>query len=88
MSFFIKNRLKSYVNLRGFKLNDSPQIERFVCDFRAMHLQKLHQAVVKLISRRLELFTKSLKSFEIKGFLKKESAQPLYQNGCADMAES
>ena len=51
-----------------------------------MHLQKLHQAVVKLISRRLELFTKSLKSFEIKGFLKKESAQPLYQNGCADMA--
>jgi hypothetical protein len=28
---------------------------------------------------------KSLKPFEIKGLLKKESAQPLYQNGCADM---
>ena len=67
-------------------MNDSPQIERFIGHGSADQVQKKKKAAVKLISRQPGLFSKSLKPFEIKGFLKKESAQPLYQNGCADMA--
>ena len=68
-------------------MNDSPQIERFIGRGSADQVQKKEKAAVKLISRRHVIHKKSPKPFEIKGFLKKESAQPLYQNGCADMAE-
>ena len=53
----------------GFKLNDSPQIERFVGRSAIEHAQEKNKAVVKLISRQPGLFSKSLKPFEIKGFL-------------------
>ena len=75
-----------YVNHR-LKLNDSHSIERFICRSSTDHVLKKKKAAVNLISRWLELFRESPGPFEIKEHSKKESAQPLYQNGCADMAE-